>query len=65
MNRREKEMYVSKYSKKIYNKKDSPRFYAHVQHFLEHNQNDDEVTAEILDFMYEVLVTNSKQEDSK
>lgn len=54
MTKTEKEAHVSRY-KKIYNQKEAERFQKHVQYFLEHERRDDEVTAEVLDFMYQVL----------
>lgn len=52
----EKEIHVSKYDTLIFNVKDRRRFCKHVQHFLQYKSGDDEIIAEVLDFMYIVLI---------
>ena len=52
----EKEIHVSKYDTELFNAKAAQRFYRHVQHFLQYQRDDDEIIAEILDFMYIVLI---------
>lgn len=59
----EKELYVSRYDTNIYNKKTNKRFYKHVQHFLKYQSDDDEVIAEILDYMYSVIIVANKAVD--
>lgn len=52
----EKEIHVSKYDTELFNAKATQRFCRHVQHFLQYQRDDDEIIAEILDFMYIVLI---------
>lgn len=61
MTKKEKETHIMKYDKEILNKEVAPRFYAHVEHFMKNDKEDDEVVAEILDFMYDVLISTANQ----
>lgn len=61
MTKQEKETHIMKYDKEILNKEVAPRFYAHVKHFMKNDREDDKVVAEILDFMYDMLVSTATQ----
>lgn len=54
MTKEEKARHVSRY-KKVHRQKESEKFQEHVQCFLRNERSDDEVTAEVLDFMYQAL----------
>lgn len=56
MTHAEKEKHVNKYDRELVSKKDTSNFDKHIQHFLEYESQDDEAIAEVLDFMYAILL---------
>lgn len=61
MTRKEKEKHISKYNTELLNTENTSRFNKHVQHFLEYESSDDEAIAEILDFMYAILILQNDE----
>ncbi len=63
MTKQEKEIHIKKYGREILNKEVAPRFYAHIEHFLKNDRDDDDEVAAVLDFMYDTIVYTISQLD--
>lgn len=56
MNYKDKLKHIRKYNLVLIDGKEVSRFVQHIRYFLEHEGRDDEEIAQVLDFMYEILL---------
>lgn len=56
MNYKDKLKHISKYNIDLIDGKDTSHFIQHVRYFLEHEGKDEDEIAQVLDFMYEILL---------